>query len=181
MGISQVDKVINNTPKIKSSRTQYRNSHFKQESLIPSNISMPLLVKAPQRKKHRDAAINTTVSFKPEDEGGMIVQNQTVTGKIQEDQAKSDGRISDGELKDPSYIPVEPTDYKKSQQTAKDQPIKSHTEEIKYLVFWSYLLPLFQYCLKCPAYATVKRSVLIGSMLIVALLCAENHETVWYS
>ena len=111
----------------------------------------------------------------------MIVQNQTVTGKIQEDQAKSDGRISDGELKDPSYIPVEPTDYKKSQQTAKDQPIKSHTEEIKYLVFWSYLLPLFQYCLKCPAYATVKRSVLIGSMLIVALLCAENHETVWYS
>ena len=111
----------------------------------------------------------------------MIVQTQTVTGKIQEKQTDSDDEISDDELADPSYIPEEPTDYEKSQQTAKDKPIKSHTEETKYLVFWSYLLPLFRYCLKCPAYATIKRSVLKGSMLIVTLLCAENHETVWYS
>ena len=37
---------------------------------------MPLLVKAPQQKKPRDAAVNTTVSFKPEDEVKMIVQTQ---------------------------------------------------------------------------------------------------------
>ena len=84
-------------------------------------------------------------------------------------------------MADPSYIPEEPTDYEKSQQTAKDKLIKSHTEETKYLVFWSCLLLLFRYCLKCPAYATIKRSVLKGSMLIVTLLCAEKHETVWYS
>ena len=76
------------------------------------------------------------------------------------------------------FIPEEPTDYKKSQQTSKDQPIKSHTEETKYLVFWSCLLPLFCYCLKCPAYATIKRSVIKSSTLIVTLLCAENHERV---
>ena len=181
LGIHQVDKAIDNTSKMKSTHTQYRISHFKQESLIPPKVSTPLLVKAPQRKKHRDAAVNTTVSFKPEDEVEMIVQTQTVTGKIQEKQADSDDEISDDELADPSYIPEEPTDYDKSQQTAKDKPIKSHTEETKYLVFWFCLLPLFCYCLKYLAYATIKRSVLKGSMLIVTLLCAENHETVWYS
>ena len=123
LGIRQVDKAIDNTPKMKSTRTQYRISHFKQESLIPPKVSTPLLVKAPQRKKHRDAAVNTTVSFKPEDEVEMIVQTQTVTGKIQEKQTDSDDEISDDELADPSYIPEEPTDYEKLQQTAKDKPI----------------------------------------------------------
>ena len=106
-------------------------------------------------------------------------------------------------MADPSYIQEEPTDYEKSQQTTKDQPIKSHTEEptnyeksqqttkdqlikshteeTKHLVFWSCLLPLFRYCLKCPAYARIKGSVLKGSMLIVTLLCAENYEIVYYS
>ena len=166
---------------MKSTCTQYRISHFKQESLIPSKVSKPLLVKAPQRKKHRNAAVNTKVSFKPEDEVEMMVQTQTATGKIQEEQTECDDEISDDELADPSYIPEQPTDYEKSQQTTKDQPNKSHTEETKYLGFWFCLLPLFRYWLKCQAYATIKISVLKGSMLIVILLCAENHETVSYS
>ena len=111
----------------------------------------------------------------------MIVQTQTVTGKIQVEQAESDDEISDDELAHPLYIPDKPTDYKKSQQATKDQPIKSHTEKTKYLVFWSCLLPQFCYCLKCLAYVTIKGSVLKGSMLIITLLCAENHKTVWYS
>ena len=85
MGIPQVDKAIGNTPKMKSTCTQHLISHFKQELLISPRVSMPLLVIAPQRK-NRDAAINTTVLFKPEDEVEMIVQTKTVTGKIQEEQ-----------------------------------------------------------------------------------------------
>ena len=104
-----------------------------------------------------------------------------MTRKVQEEQAEFKDEISDHELADPSYIPEEQTDYKKSQQATKDQPIKSHTDETKYLVFWSCLLPLIRYCLKCPTYATVKRPVLKGSMLIVTLLCTKNHEKVWYS
>ena len=45
----------------------------------------------------------------------MIVQNQSVTGKIQEEQTESRDDISDNELADPPYIPQEPTDYKNSQ------------------------------------------------------------------
>ena len=48
---------------MKSTRTQYRISHFKQESLIPTKVSTFLLVKA-------------TVSLKPEDEVEGIVQTQ---------------------------------------------------------------------------------------------------------
>ena len=108
----------------------------------------------------------------------MIVQTQTVTGKIQEEQTKSDDEISDAELADLSYIPEETADYEKLQQITKYQPTKSHTEKTKYLIFWSCLKTFFRYCLKCPAHATIKGSVLKGSMLIVMLLYAENHETV---
>ena len=44
LGIHQVDKTTDNTPKIKSTCTQYCISHFKQESLIPPKVSMALLV-----------------------------------------------------------------------------------------------------------------------------------------
>ena len=45
LGIHQVDKAIDNTPKMKSTRTQYSISHFKIKLLIPPKVSMPLLVK----------------------------------------------------------------------------------------------------------------------------------------
>ena len=47
--------------------------------------------------------------------------------------------------------------------------------------FYAVLLPLFCYYFKCPTYATIKGSVLKANMLIVTLLCEEDHETVWYS
>ena len=81
----------------------------------------------------------------------------------------------------PSYISEKQTNFENSQQATKDQPIESHSEETKYLVFRSCLLPLFCYCLKYPAYPAIKGSMLKGSMLMVTLLCAENQETVPYS
>ena len=71
-----------------------------------------------------------------------------MTGKILGEQAESVDETSDDKLADPSHIPEEQTDYKKSQQATKDQPIKGNTKETKYLAFWSCLLPLFGYCLK---------------------------------
>ena len=92
-----------------------------------------------------------------------------------------DDEVSDDELADSLHISEEPTSYARSQQTIKYYPIKSHSEETKYLEFWSFLQPLFCYCLKCLAFATIKRYVLKFSKLIVTILSAENHETVWYS
>ena len=74
METRQVNKAINNTPKMKSTGTQSCISHFKIESFIPSKVSTPFLVNAPQWKKYRGAAVNTTVSFKPEDEVEVTVQ-----------------------------------------------------------------------------------------------------------
>ena len=39
-----------NTPKMRFTRTQYHIAHFKSESLIPSKVSAPALVIAPQKK-----------------------------------------------------------------------------------------------------------------------------------
>ena len=108
MEIRQVDKTIDNTLKTKSTR---------------GKISQRLFQSKLHNEKNRDAAINTSVSFKLEDEAEMIVQTQTVTGKIHEEQTESDVEISDYELADPSYISEEPTDYEKSQQTTKDKSI----------------------------------------------------------
>ena len=41
----------------------------------------------------------------------MIVQTQTVIGKIKEKQIESDNEISDDEFADPLYIPEEPIVY----------------------------------------------------------------------
>ena len=62
---------------MRSTCTENCVSHFKPESLIPSKVSMHSLVKAPQQKnpkKHRDAALSATFSFKSEDEVKMIVE-----------------------------------------------------------------------------------------------------------
>ena len=48
----------------------------------------------------------------------MIVQTRSVTGKTQEKQTESRDDISDNELADPTYIPQEPSDYKKSQNAS---------------------------------------------------------------
>ena len=78
--------------------------------------------------------MNATVLFKPEEEEEMIVRTQNMIWNIQEE-------VNVDDLVDPSHIRKEPTDYEKSQQATKDQPIKYHTEETKYLVFWFCLLP----------------------------------------
>ena len=51
----------------------------------------------------------------------MIAQTQSVTWNIQVEQTESLDDINDNELADPSYIPQEPTDYKKSQQASQRQ------------------------------------------------------------
>ena len=85
---------------------------------------MPLLVKAPQQKKQKTVMQpSILVSFKPEDEVEMIVQTQTVTGRIQEEQTESDDEISDNELADPSSIPEQTS----NQPRRTNQPTKQRS------------------------------------------------------
>ena len=89
-------------------------------------------------KKNADAAVNTTVSFKPEDEVEIIVQTQAVTGKIQQEQTKFDEEISDDELAGPSYI-----DYEKSQQEPKISLLKIILKEVNIWYFDPVYYPYF--------------------------------------
>ena len=67
----------------------------------------------------------------------MIVQTQSVTGKTQEKQTESRDDISDNKILRISHKNQAITKSHKTQ--AKEQPIKSHNEETKYLVLCSCL------------------------------------------
>lgn len=48
-------------------------------------------------------------------------------------------------------------------------------------MFWSCLLPLLKFCQICEKPACITSYFEKGSLLIVSLLCENNHESKWYS
>ena len=50
-----------------------------------------------------------------------------------------------------------------------------------FLVYWSSLILLLQYCLSCPAKALVNSVFIQGSALIVELNCEDGHISLWRS
>ena len=44
-----------------------------------------------------------------------------------------------------------------------------------FIVYWSSLIPLLQYCLSCPAKALVNSVFIQGSALVVELICKDGH------
>ena len=45
-----------------------------------------------------------------------------------------------------------------------------------FIVYWSSLVPLLQYCLSCPAKALVNSVFIQGSALVVELICEDGHN-----
>ena len=54
-------------------------------------------------------------------------------------------------------------------------------DEKQFLTFWSVLAPLFVFCLKCKQTASVHKVATKGTMLIVTLLCVDDHLSTWRS
>ena len=57
----------------------------------------------------------------------------------------------------------------------------SFVNENKYILFWSCLFPLLKFCQICGKPAFITRLFERGSLLIVSLLCENNHKSKWYS
>ena len=51
----------------------------------------------------------------------------------------------------------------------------------KFIVFWSCLLPLFNFCFQCFENAAVTKTVTRGSLVIVSMFCKNGHTTHWKS
>ena len=54
-------------------------------------------------------------------------------------------------------------------------------DEKQFLTFWSVLAPLFVFCSKCKQTASVHKVATKGTMLIVTLLCVDDHLSTWRS
>ena len=162
---------------MKSKQTQYRISHFHRETNTLPSISpvSPLIVKLPALKKSKDAAVNTIITFKPDDIVTMSVNSLQETSDDDTLPSSHDENLLDHDS-DSSYVESDID----NEVTAKEETkSKSIFDEMKLLVFWSCLKPLLNRCLTCPAYATISNFIAKGSMLIVTLFCTEGHKSTW--
>ena len=50
-----------------------------------------------------------------------------------------------------------------------------------FIVYWSLLILLLQYCLSCPAKALASGVFVQGSALVVELICEDSHMLLWRS
>ena len=64
------------------------------------------------------------------------------------------------------------------EETRKTRPISNGTV---FLVFWSCLTQLLQRCSICLSPAIIERRFVKGTMIIVDLLCKNQHRTTWRS
>ncbi|XP_057317565.1 uncharacterized protein LOC130662674 [Hydractinia symbiolongicarpus] len=66
-----------------------------------------------------------------------------------------------------------------------DVDVREGTQSIApstmFLVYFEMLKSLFKFCFECGEKATIKKHITKGSMLIVKLVCAGNHEVTWRS
>ena len=96
---------------MKSRQTQYRISHFHREANTLSSTSTtvaPLIVKLPPLKKSKDAAVNTIITFKPDDIVTMSTNTSQETSDDDDLSFSWDENITDYDS-DSSYVYDEAT------------------------------------------------------------------------
>ena len=146
------DKSIDNTKQMKSVRTQYDPMYAAAEQ---SEVRKPTIqVKITKPKIHvQDEGINTDLSFSPNANISFYTESQ-LRDKVEIlPESSSDTDCSDSQYdRDTSYlIESDDSDSDTSQEDDKDNIFmfsssSSPVTEPKFLVFWSCLLSLFQFC-----------------------------------
>ena len=164
---TQLDKCVDNVPKTKSIRTQYNTKHFTEESHTPPSKTV---VKIPTRNKYKDAAVNTELSFKVEDDVVMTIRELPST---EYEEVFTETEEVENEMSDTSsYVPEE----------SDEEDIGTYPDNMKdngFIVYWSCLLPLLQFCLKCHSSSIINQFYIKGTLLLVKLFCKNGHETSW--
>lgn len=183
-----IDKGVGNrSVKMVSIRTQCNTSHFpsvpnsatkKDESVL--KVKIPVKVKNP---KLTTQAINTDISFRPSDNVSMTVVERYDDEFLEETSEATPDAPFDNE-KDQDFEPTEEDSESELDQPTKETKAYENTrpeQSAVFLVFWSCLLPLLQRCLHCSASATIMKTFVKGTMVIVELFCTNSHSTKWYS
>ena len=65
-----------------------------------------------------------------------------------------------------------------SEQQEEVESENEHPKRSAFIVYWSCLLILLQWCVICTAPAIVTKVIATGSTLCINLLCQENHKSI---
>ena len=84
---------------------------------------------------------------------------------------------------DDDYTPQFDTDVSSTESEVEELGEEYHSTHngMKYLVFFSCLLPLLRNCFSCNASAEISKIFTKGTALCVKLLCPYKHISTWYS
>ena len=89
---------------------------------------------------------------------------------------------------DPDFVPAEEDmpvkeDFVITESTSNEilSANESPCLDYKFIIFWSKLLLLFKFCFRCGAHACITSTTIIGTHLVVKLLCSNGHEPRWES
>ena len=174
-----IDKAIDCTPKVKDVKTQYSLSHC-YHSISKKPAVKPTFVKIPPKRKTREASVNTDISFAPQENVIMETVSENISTEsyhetdIEENESDSDPdyyRSSDGSESENFYP-------ESLEETRKARPISDGTV---FLVFWSCLTRLLQRCSIFLSPDIIERSFVKGTMILVDLLCKNQHRSTWRS
>ena len=132
-----------------------------------------------------NVSVNTDISFSP----NLQLTNHSFSQTRETpsvDEGVSDENVSEHEF-DVSYSissQQSQTESDSSISTDDSSPIhvsSNPLEDTKFIVFWSALMPLFQFCFTCKSSAYIKKIYYKGYALVVTMFCISNHETTWCS
>jgi len=124
--------------------------------------------------------VNTDLSFGPSFNVKMIVGQESITDAETDNESEAESIV---DLFDPEYNESESSSDTMEEESdhSIDQTTNMIENETLFMIYWSCLLPLLRFCLNCRAAASIKKTFVKGTLLVVNLFCINHHETVWYS
>lgn len=105
------------------------------------------------------------------DDSDFDIFNSTYSSTIKENPSDTSFSVSN-------------VDIESSEESSEEENCTSKASQEKnkaYIVFWSMLLQLFNFCLQCKNPAHIEQVATRGSLLVVSLVCIEGHLSQWRS
>ena len=170
--VIMVDKEIDAVKKVKSCRTQYSLLDIGiNEAQVRTEVRSPLLVKFSKRTT-KEFGCNTDISFRPNDNVDMSCINDI-------EEVSTDEEVDD--KNDESFTIEEESEHTEEKMETGDEEAFDKFLDSNFIINWSCLFSLFKFCSVCYQSVKVKDATTKGTLLIVNLICVNNHSSQWLS
>ena len=176
-------KAVQFTPSIfsKSAQTQLQKTKHKSLNTVIRQKSIGIQTCLPCQHEIKGAVKDTV------EELVLNVENQFIDDAFDRESVNTSKSEYETEY-DTEYEPDSSFQLDQSTCLSDDQfSEQEHLEEqlpsnnSAFIVYWSSLIPLLQYCLSCPAKALVNSVFIQGSAVVVELICEDGHISLWRS